>query len=198
MLGIALDSSKEQPLFLQLARAVGDDIRHGRLKAGEALPSSRELALCLGVNRNTVMAGYQELESEGLICTRIGGGTFVAKIRVHAPASNAIRDDLPTYSLPIRRYTAARATTAKPGTLMLSNSTPDARLFPARQLARAFRRAIERYRIGGTHHEDACGHPRLRGELATMLSRMRGLAATPDNTMITRSIEQAIDLVART
>jgi GntR family transcriptional regulator / MocR family aminotransferase len=38
MLSIALDSKKEQPLFLQLVRAVGDDIRQGRLKPGDALP----------------------------------------------------------------------------------------------------------------------------------------------------------------
>jgi GntR family transcriptional regulator/MocR family aminotransferase len=44
---------------------------------------------------------------------------------------------------------------------------------------------------------DCCGHIRLRAELATMLSRSRGLAVGPDNLMVTRSIEQAIDLVAR-
>jgi GntR family transcriptional regulator/MocR family aminotransferase len=45
---------------------------------------------------------------------------------------------------------------------------------------------------------DARGHPRLRAELAAMLARSRALAVSPANLMITRSIEQAIDLVART
>src|ERR1700722_13420992 len=197
MLSIALDSKKEQPLFLQLARAVGDDIRQGRLKPGDALPGSRELASCLGVNRNTVIAGYQELESEGLISTRIGGGTFVAKNLLRMIASNAVAHAAPTYALGPRQRTTPRQSSAKPGALMLSNSIPDARLFPARQLARAFRRAIESHRLIGLQHTDACGHPRLRAELATMLSRMRGLAATSNNVMITRSIEQGIDLVAR-
>ena len=57
-LGVALDPECEQPLFLQLASAVANDIRSGRLKPGYALPGSRELAELLGVNRNTIVAGY--------------------------------------------------------------------------------------------------------------------------------------------
>ncbi|HSE13292.1 MAG TPA: GntR family transcriptional regulator, partial [Rudaea sp.] len=56
-LSVALDPEREQPLFLQLASAVADDIRCGRLKPGDALPGSRELAGLLGVNRNTIVAG---------------------------------------------------------------------------------------------------------------------------------------------
>ena len=75
---------------------------------------------------------------------------------------------------------------------------PDVRLFPAQALARAFRRAIGQRGRNQIAYADLCGHLRLRSELATMLARSRGLAVTPDNLMITRSIEQAIDLVART
>jgi GntR family transcriptional regulator / MocR family aminotransferase len=199
MLSIALDSNKEQPLFLQLARVVGDDIRRGRLRPGEPLPGSRELASCLGINRNTVIAGYQELESEGLISARMGGGTFVSKNFLPVPASNSAALDKPTYTLGARQHPSSRqSVVAKPGAFVLSMSVPDARLFPARQLARAFRRAIEIRRRAALQHSDPCGHPRLRTELATMLSRTRGLDATSDNVMITRSIEQGIDLVART
>ena len=72
-LGVALDPDREQPLFLQLANAIAGDIRDGRLKPGDALPGTRELADSLGVNRNTVIAGYDELAAEGLVGTRVGG-----------------------------------------------------------------------------------------------------------------------------
>jgi GntR family transcriptional regulator/MocR family aminotransferase len=87
---------------------------------------------------------------------------------------------------------------ATPGALSLAGGMPDARLFPASALARAFRRAIGPRGRTALGTPDPRGHPRLRRELATMLSRSRGLAVTPDNLMVTRSIEQAIDLVART
>ena len=77
-LTVALDPGKDQPLFLQLATAIADDIRRGRLQPGDPLPGTRELARSLGLNRNTVVAGYDELLAEGLVRTRTGGGTFVA------------------------------------------------------------------------------------------------------------------------
>jgi len=80
----------------------------------------------------------------------------------------------------------------------MAHSVPDVRLFPARPLARAFRRAIEHRGRALLTSNDPCGHARLRAELATMLARTRGIATTPENIMVTRSIEQGIDLVART
>lgn len=196
--GVALDAGREQPLFLQLASAVADEIRSGRLRPGDALPGTRELAAQLGVNRNTIVAGYGELAAEGLVSTRVGGGTFVTAPATVDAAPRSASHDVPTY--PIARPIAMpRARPATPGgALDLSLGSPDPRLFPADALTRAFRRAIgprSRALHGGA---DACGHARLRGELAAMLARSRGLAVTPRNLMVTRSIEQAIDLVART
>ena len=69
----------EAALFLRIARAVADDVRRGRLRAGEALPGTRVLAASLGVNRNTVVAAYNELVAEGWAASRPGGGTFVGE-----------------------------------------------------------------------------------------------------------------------
>ena len=48
------------PRFLAIARAVSDAIASGRLRPGDALPGSRELARAAGVNRNTVLAALNE------------------------------------------------------------------------------------------------------------------------------------------
>lgn len=197
-LTIALDPSREQPLFLQLASAIAEDIRLGRLRPGESLPGSRELASLLGINRNTVVAGYDELAAEGLVSTRVGGGTFVAQASAVPARPAALPAAYPTYPLPPPAFPIPQSTPWAPGTLMLGNSVPDVRLFPARALTRAFRRAIEHGGRTLLSHADACGHAWLRAELAAMLARTRGLAVTAGNLMITRSIEQAIDLVART
>src|SRR5260370_36045040 len=100
-LAVALDPARAQPLFVQLASAITHDIRAGRLKSGEALPGSRELARQLGVNRNTVMAAYRELIAEGQVSTRIGGGTFVADAAPRWPRRLPARThtDQPTYPL---------------------------------------------------------------------------------------------------
>ena len=99
---VALDQNRELPVFLQLASAIADDIRNGRLKGGDALPGTRELAESLGVNRNTVVAGYEELAAEGLVQTRVGGGTYVAEpiVRPRRPGTAPLLDaDAPTFQL---------------------------------------------------------------------------------------------------
>ncbi|MFC3651836.1 PLP-dependent aminotransferase family protein [Dyella humi] len=196
-LTIALDPQGELPIFLQLANAIADDIRCGRLKVGEPLPGTRELAEQLCVNRNTVVAGYEELAAEGLVHTRIGGGTFVASSLPPATRAAPSAQDTPTYPL-TESIQAVPAVKIPPlGTLMIAYSLPDTRLFPAEALTRAFRRAIVQRGRSLIGYADPCGHMRLREELAKMLRSTRALPATADCLMVTRSLEQGIDLVAR-
>src|SRR5207248_7504317 len=66
-LPLPLDPSANIPVFLQIAHAIAEDIRRGRLSRGDALPGSRTLAATLDVHRNTVLAAYRELQGEGWI-----------------------------------------------------------------------------------------------------------------------------------
>jgi GntR family transcriptional regulator/MocR family aminotransferase len=195
-LTIALDPACELPIFLQLANAIADDIRSGRLKPGEPLPGTRELAEQLSINRNTVVAGYAELAAEGLVRTRVGGGTFVAEPMPTVTHPVPPTKDTPTYPIQTPARPVLPAKVPKSGTLIL-NSLPDIRSFPAAALARAFHRAIAQRGRSLISYADPCGHRRLREELANMLGSTRGLPATADDLMVMRSLEQGIDLVAR-
>src|ERR1700741_4077796 len=55
-------------------------ILEGRLKPGLRLPSTRALADATGVSRNTAMAAYELLLSEGYLAARQGAGTYVADV----------------------------------------------------------------------------------------------------------------------
>jgi GntR family transcriptional regulator/MocR family aminotransferase len=197
LLTVPLDRRHEKPLYLQLADAVSDDIRRGRLKPGEPLPGTRELADSLGLNRNTIVAGYAELFAEGLIESHPRGGTFVAPKQASVAGFPHASRDTPTYALqPCAAVPSSPL--VKPGMLTLAYGWPDLRLMPSRALARAFRRAVSpRARTLLTQSEIG-GHRRLREELAKMLSRTRGLVTTAQDIVITRGIEQGIDLVTRT
>lgn len=196
-LTIEIDPAREQPLFLQLANAVAEDIRRGRLQPGDALPGSRELADLLDINRNTVVAAYGELAAEGLVTSRIGGGTFVAPPPAPPPVAHSPTPATPTYALRAAAIPSFERRLPVPGALVLRGG-PDVRLLPTRALARAFRRAIGLQGRTVLTYTDPGGHIRLRTQLAAMLKRTRGLPAAPDDVMITRSIEQGLDLVART
>ncbi|MFI5274431.1 MAG: GntR family transcriptional regulator, partial [Ktedonobacterales bacterium] len=61
----------------------------GRLRSGERLPPTRDLARTLGVARLTVATAYDWLRAEGYVYGRVGAGTFVAPIfEAYPPAAS--------------------------------------------------------------------------------------------------------------
>jgi GntR family transcriptional regulator/MocR family aminotransferase len=216
-LALDLRANDEQPIFLRLARAITDDVRRGRLRPGDPLPGSRTLARTLGVHRNTVLAAYAELTAEGWITTQAAAGTFVSpalpEVEPRRTAGTTTRTALPTrlgFELPRPRSphglddTAARIlntgsndSNRRSNLISLAGGVPDVRLLPTASLARAYRRALQRHGARLLGYGDARGHERLRAALASMLSALRGLAATADDVLLTRGSQQALDLVAR-
>ncbi len=209
---VPLDRASGVPVYLQIARALAEDVRRGRLRPGDRLPGSRALAFGLGLNRNTVVAAYRELEAEGWITGAESSGTFV---------SSALPVDVPRAFGVVRREIPARPgfDLAPPpkfsldpvfpsDTLGFGTGMPDTRLMPADALARAYRRAVRvngrrvlDYRTCGrcvTMLEDgAYGSRELRAALATMLAATRRLAASWETIAITRGAQMAIGLAAR-
>ena len=66
------------PLVTQIKDQVLSAISVGDLRPGDRLPTVRQLAEFLGINRNTVAQAYRLLENDGRVVTRAGGGTTVA------------------------------------------------------------------------------------------------------------------------
>lgn len=81
---VTLDPHDSTPIYAQLERGVRAAIASGRLKAGEQLPTVRQLAVDLRVNANTVARVYMELERSGVIETKRGVGSFVAALPAQA------------------------------------------------------------------------------------------------------------------
>jgi len=69
----------ERPIYVQLVEELRIKIISGKLKAGERLPSVRELALIARVNPNTMQKALVELEEMGLIFTERTNGKFVTE-----------------------------------------------------------------------------------------------------------------------
>ena len=80
MIAFYLEADSGVPAYLQLTRQVEHAIRLGRLHAGDQLPSVRDVVAVLGINPNTVVKAYRELEARHLVDTRQGRGTFVADL----------------------------------------------------------------------------------------------------------------------
>jgi GntR family transcriptional regulator len=74
---VSIDHTDATPIYVQLERSFRAAIASGRLRAGDQLPTVRELAVQLRVNANTVARVYAGLERSGVLETRRGVGSFV-------------------------------------------------------------------------------------------------------------------------
>jgi len=76
---IAVDLSSETPLYQQIRDQVVESIAHGQLRAGDPLPSTRQLASDLGINFHTVNKGYDVLRAEGLLRLNRKSGAMILR-----------------------------------------------------------------------------------------------------------------------
>lgn len=74
---LKLDLRSGVPVYRQIIDQVLGGISAGRLKAGDQLPTVRQLAVDLAINPNTVVRAYRELEIRGILSTQQGTGTFI-------------------------------------------------------------------------------------------------------------------------
>ncbi len=77
---IVLSANNPDPMYRQVTDQIKDAIAVGDLQPEQLLPSIRELALDLKVSVITIKRAYQDLETEGLIRSRRGLGSFVTAI----------------------------------------------------------------------------------------------------------------------
>ncbi|HEX9700384.1 MAG TPA: GntR family transcriptional regulator [Acidobacteriota bacterium] len=75
---LRIDPSSAVPVYAQVVEQVRTLVALRALRPGDRLPSVRELAAQVRINRNTAAKAYQLLEAMGVLATRAGQGTFVA------------------------------------------------------------------------------------------------------------------------
>jgi GntR family transcriptional regulator len=78
--GINISQTDARPMYLQIMEQIRARIAAGDWAAGRELPSIRALAAALSVSVITVKRAYLDLESDGVIVTRHGKGSFVADV----------------------------------------------------------------------------------------------------------------------
>ena len=82
-----IDPRSPVPLYEQIAARIRVAIAAEEYRAGDALPSVRQLSSMLRVNPSTVVQAYRDLEGQGFVETRHGAGTYVRSV------SPAVRDE---------------------------------------------------------------------------------------------------------
>lgn len=181
------DEKSDKAIYLQIADAVINDIRSGRLKGGDALPGSRHLAASLNVNRNTVVDALNVLLAEGWVVSRERKGTFVAD---KLPKLKEVRlSETPdaTYEAPIEKFN-----------IQFDDGHPSSKIAPVAELARAYRQIFQRKaRWQMMSYVDGYGDVDFRREIALMLNHQRRMQVSEHDICITRGSQMAMYLTAQ-
>ncbi|MES1193209.1 MAG: winged helix-turn-helix domain-containing protein, partial [Solirubrobacterales bacterium] len=82
---VSVDRADDRSLRVQLEDQLRDGIRRGALHADTPLPSTRALAVELGVSRGVVVEAYAQLVAEGFLVARAGAATRVVSVARHDP-----------------------------------------------------------------------------------------------------------------
>ncbi len=174
------DRTSDVPIFEQICASFRGRIRSGALETGARLPATRALAGDLGVARATVVTAYEQLVAEGYLASRRGSGYTVCAMGEVELSPGASAAPAPKLS--------------ERGDLLLEAGQPDMRLFPHRAWAKCVARLCR------TRPEDmltGCGrfgHPELRLAIASHVRDWRGIAARPEQVLVTSGATEALDI----
>lgn len=187
-----------------LHQALRTAIVEERLLPGARLPSSRSLAVQLGVSRGTVSAVYEALIAEGYVIAKTGDGTRVLPSAPSAAAKHRIVwDQSPSLTAPVRLASRAAAWQLSPfpqdhsPPKSFRANIPSVTDFPldvwSRLMSRRLRLATRELLLGC----DPLGYPPLRDAMARHLRETRGLQCSGSQIMIVSGTQMALDLTAR-
>ena len=195
-------------LYDELRRA----ILTGRLKAGERVPSTRELARSLGVSRATATLGYRQLVAEGYLRPAAGSGTFVSGelpdelLKARPVAGRRPLAPAPQARAPVAlsRYGASLADPAPleppehDAPINFRIGRPALDEFPLhvwRRLTGKHCRARQRGLLD--YADGSQGYAPLRAALAGYLRQARAVVCDADRVVIVNGAQQALDLIAK-
>lgn len=193
-LHVSLDGRGD--LTARLYRQLLDAILDGRLRPGERLPPTRELARRLEVSRSTVSTAYERLTAEGFLTGRVGDGTFVgatlggARPRT-APAGRGVRPREQWRNLP------EPIAEPDPPAYDFRVGVPDARMFPLETWRRILARTLRASTVRTANYGDPAGHAGLRAAIARHTGVARSVRAAAGDVLVTQGAQQALDLIAR-
>ncbi|HEY3174963.1 MAG TPA: PLP-dependent aminotransferase family protein [Candidatus Polarisedimenticolia bacterium] len=205
---ISIDRESDTPIYRQIASQLREAIARGDLRDSERLPTTRSLALRLGINRLTVSRAYEELTEEGAISAHVGRGSFVhagAPVSVQPAPRPAAAPARVAWGALFSRTTervadeglpAASMGAVAPGVISFASLFPDPTLFPVEPFRRSLDSVMRRegHRVLG--YGPPAGMPALRKMIAGHL-RASGMEVKESEVVITSGSQQGIDLVAR-
>jgi len=199
-----IDKTKSESVFNQLVSQISSLIDSGDLQEGFQLPSSRQLAVSLGVNRSTVIRAYEELWALGYLESTPGSYTKVRKRKVgnreckHFAEKDTFWDEMLNSS-----YKPDFEKVNKFSKLIISDNDsvisfdrlePDSRLIDVRLINNCYREAISNQEQNVFGYCHPRGYEPLRHSIVSHM-RLHGVNSTDENILVTNGSQNSLQLI---
>jgi len=203
---VSFDKTIVQPVYIQVAQQIINAIQRGYLSKGSKLPGTRVLSQLLSIHRNTAVAIYEELASQGWVDIIANRGTFVlvpeqttAKIKATAQHIHQAYTYPKVAGFPFQKSfhlaSTEQETTAK---FIINDGNPDLRLHPVYQFSRWYSAAMKRKPLINKWNRTSVTSPSVfKTQLCNYLNATRGFHINPNNLISTRSTEMSLYIVSQ-
>ncbi|MCY8234871.1 PLP-dependent aminotransferase family protein [Priestia endophytica] len=188
----------KKPIYKQIASYIEEGISSGTFPADSLLPSERTLAAELEVNRSTVVAAYEELQSLGIVERKKGSGTRVSTDiwgLSHKRIPNwgrYVEDGSFLPNLPLVQH--IRTETQKENHINLASGELSSRLFPHREFQHIIAQQPPFLNLGYDHPQ---GNEQLRETISSHVKKYKKIYTDPSSILITSGAQQALHLIVQ-
>lgn len=202
---LKIDRTSNLPIYLQIRDELGQRISDGRLTPGLRLPSARELARSIGVNRNTVAQAYEAMSRDGTVRSSVGQGTFVAERTTRPPSESpaktpgldwSTRLAQPSSGSTRRVLSTLQSPPGATSSIVFTKAVADPDLFPLEEIQKISREILTRDSSILYDYGPPSGYGPLRELLQSRLAEQQ-IDSERNEILIINGSTQGLDLIAR-
>jgi len=201
---IQFQKDSDHPVYLQIANAIIQEMKKGRVGPGIKLPGTRMMSEILDVHRKTLVRAYDELYAQGWIEMVASKGTFTSKELPELRPRRFSNKQEKNNSYPKETgYTVKINEGIRNPVLPHRNipgfhDGPDMRLVPNDELGKAYKSILSRnVNLRYMSYVETAGVEKFRKVLSDYLNASRGLQTTFENIITTRGSQMGLYLISR-
>lgn len=203
---ILFEKSSTTSVYIQIAQQIVHAIQRGYLSVGKSLPGTRTFSQLLNIHRNTAVAVYEELASQGWVEIIPNKGTFIVapplKVRTIKAYSNKIGNvyNYPkTTGFPFQTSFHLSSTQEfSEAKYSLNDGQPDLRLHPVQEFSKWYSASMKRKSlISKWNPNTRSKNSAFEKQLCNFLNVSRGFRVQPNSVICTRSTEMSLYIISQ-
>jgi len=195
-----LKLNSNEPIHIQIENHILQAIKNGTLNKGSKLPSTREVSKFLNISRNSVISAYENLESNGIIATKRGIGTFLSIETEHKNIEYTLdySSKINSYSRTLRKLDIIKTELPyKKGMISFKSISPENSLFNLDDFKRSLLDAWNYEEANLLNYGYAKGYKPLIEYLFKYMNEKRVDTSNKD-ILITNGFTEAFDIIITT